>query len=217
MQGSTIGTSSASSAVPSPGWPPAPLSPTIATRPLTSRWLLEDARGAPTPLGALFVAHWPSWGVHRRSRAATAEVVVALLATRCTRHHRDRFSGPAYPEPVVVALAVGALQMLWLGRPPPPSAALGLLVGAASLRCWPLRRGAMVPATSSWRPPWAGWWLSPRPNGPLLGHHCRRRGRTRAAHHSAAPGGRTPWPTAVPILGGWLLHLAMLGLLPWGA
>ncbi|HHX44228.1 MAG TPA: prepilin peptidase [Chloroflexi bacterium] len=185
-------------------------------------WLLEDARGALTPLGALFVAALALLGAFIGGRAAgTAEVVVALLASALYAAITViDFRVRRIPNPLVVALlAVGALQMLWLGRPTLASAALGLLVGGGIFVLLALlRRGAMgagdvkLAAAVGWLVgfPLAltalFWGIIAGGVAALVLLITRRAGRKDTMAYG-------PYLS----LGGWLLHLAMLGLLPWGA
>ncbi len=183
-------------------------------------WLIQDTRGAATLGGGAFVAAMALLGAYVGWRAAgAAEVVVALVAsglyaaiTVIDLHVRR------IPNPLVVALlAWGVVQVAWLGRPTLPSAGLGLLVGGGIfLLLALLRRGAMgagdvkLAAAIGFLVGYPlvltalFWGIAAGGVAALVLLITRRAGRKDTMAYG-------PYLA----MGGWLLHLAMLGLLPW--
>jgi len=153
-------------------------------------------------------------------RAANAgQVVVALVATGLfAAITMVDFRVRRIPNPLVVALLVwGLVQLTWLGRPSFASAGLGLLVGGGVfLLLSLLRRGAMgagdvkLAAAIGFLVGYPlvltalFWGIVAGGIAALVLLLTRRAGRKDAMAYG-------PYLA----LGGWLIHLGMLGLLPW--
>lgn len=184
-------------------------------------WLARDVRGAAAPAGAAFVAALALLGAYIGWRAdGAAEVIVALVAgglyaAITVIDLRVR----RIPNPLVLALMVlGAVQVAWLGRPTLASAGLGLLVGGGIFFALALlRRGAMGAGDVKLAAAIGGlvgyplvltalfWGIVAGGIAALFLLLTRRAGRKDTMAYG-------PYLA----LGGWLLHLALLGLLPWG-
>jgi len=181
----------------------------------------RDARGAVTPLGATFVAALAILGAYLGWRATgAAQVVAALIASGLYAAITVvDFRVRRIPNPLVVALLVwGGVQMLWLGRPTLPAAGLGLLVGGGIfLLLALLRRGAMgagdvkLAAAIGWLVGYPlvltalFWGIVAGGVAAVVLLVTRRAGRKDTMAYG-------PYLA----MGGWVLQLAMLGLLPWG-
>jgi len=180
----------------------------------------QDIRGMATIAGATFIAALALLGAYVGWRAADiAHVVVALIASGLYAAITViDFRVRRIPNPLVLGLvAWGAIQVVWLGRPSPLSAGLGLLVGGAIFVALALlRRGAMgagdvkLAAAIGFLVGYPlvltalFWGIVAGGAAALLLLITRRAGRKDAMAYG-------PYLA----LGGWLIHLGMLGLLPW--